>query len=106
MTHTNPLLLTDEALEDCIDGCSSLELLREILRQPPVVYRDNKIDVKQFAGYFQIALEDLTEDEEANENNYQWGLSIAENINAATFQKPAHVVNPQDAWPKPKRPEK
>lgn len=106
MTHTNPLLLNDETLEDCIDGGSSLGLLREILHQPSVVHQDNKIDLKQFARYFQMGVEDLTEDEEANENNYQWGLSIAANINRATFQKPAHAVNPQDAWPKPQRPEK
>jgi hypothetical protein len=103
MTHTNPLLLSDEELEECIDGCTSLDLLREILRQPPVVGRFNRVDIKQFANYFQMALEDLAEDDEASENNYQWGLSIADSINDKTLLSTpkTSVGNPQDAWPKP-----
>ena len=108
MTHTNPLLLTDEALEECVDGSTDPRLLREILGQPSVVQRDNEIDVKQFAKYFQMVLEDLAENEEANENNYQWGVSIAENINDKTLQTSTEkqVINPQDAWPKPKASQK
>lgn len=102
MAHTNPLLLSDETLEECVDGCTSLDLLREILRQPPVIGRGNSVDIKQFANYFQMALEDFAEDEEANENNYQWGLSIADNINDKTLKVSTQpsVGNPQDAWPK------
>lgn len=101
MAHTNPLLLSDAALEECVDGCTSVELLREILRQPSVVQRSHKVNVKQFAKQFQMALEDYAEDEDANENNYQWGLSIAESINDATEQPIAYAANPQSAWPKP-----
>ncbi len=103
MTHTNPLLLTDESLEECADGATDPRLLREILSQSAVVQRDKKVDVKQFAKYFQIALEDLAENEESSENNYEWGLSIAENINDKTLQRSneKQVTNPKDAWPKP-----
>ena len=100
MAHTNPLQLSDAALEECVDGCTSVELLREILRQPSVVQRSHKVNIKQFAEHFQMALEDLAEGEDANENNYQWGLSIAESINDATEQPIAHAANPQSAWPK------
>lgn len=104
MTHTSPLLLNDEALEECIDGCTSLELLREILGKPSVVQRNNKVGVKQFAEYFQMALENLAENEEANEINYQWGVSIAENINDKTLQTSTEkkVLNPHDARSRPK----
>jgi hypothetical protein len=74
--------------------------LREILRQPSVVQRNRKVSAKQFAEQFQMALEDYSEDEDANENNYQWGLSIAESINDATEQPIAYAANPQSAWPK------
>ena len=103
MAHTNPLLLSDEALEECVDGCTSPDLLREILRQPSVVGRGNKVSNKKFAQLFQTALEDLAEDAEASENNYQWGLSIADSINDKTLLSASKqsVGNPQDAWPKP-----
>jgi hypothetical protein len=100
MAHTNPLLLSDAALEECVDGSTSVDLLREILRQPSVVQRNRKVSAKQFAEQFQMALEDYSEDEDANENNYQWGLSIAESINDATEQPIAYAANPQSAWPK------
>lgn len=101
MAHTDPLLLSDAVLEKCVDGCTSVELLREILRQPSVVQRNRKVSAKQFAEQFQMALEDYAEGEDANENNYQWGLSIAESINDATEQPIAYVANPKSAWPKP-----
>lgn len=101
MAHTDPMLLSDTALEECVDGGTSVDLLREILRQPSVVQRSHKVSAKQFAKQFQMALEDLAEDAEASENNYKWGLSIADSINHATVQSTVHVANPQAAWPQP-----
>jgi hypothetical protein len=106
MTHCNPLLLSDAALEECVDGATDPRLLREILRQPAVVTLSKKVSIMEFAKQFQMALEDLAEDDQANKNNYQWGMTIADTINAATFQKPKDEVTPQDAWPKPKRPKR
>lgn len=103
MAHTDPLLLSDAALEYCVDGCTDLDLLRRILRKPDVV-EDNVVDEYLFGDYFQEALEGFADDEEASDNNYQWGCLIAENINLATTVKKSRrrkVANPQAAWPKP-----
>ena len=96
MAHTNPLLLNDAALEECVDGCTDLDLLRRILRKPDVV-EDNVVDEYLFGDHFQEALEGFADDEEASENNYQWGCLIAENINLATTVKKSRrrkVANP------------
>jgi hypothetical protein len=103
MAHTDPLLLSDAALEECVDGCTDLDLLRRILRKPDVV-EDNVVDEYLFGDHFQEALEGFADDEEASENNYQWGCLIAENINLATTVKKSRrrkVPNPQAAWPMP-----
>lgn len=96
MAHTDPLLLTDAALEECVNGSTDLDLLRRILRKPDVV-EDNVVDEYLFGDHFQEALEGFADDEEASENNYQWGCLIAENINLATTVKKSRrrkVANP------------
>ncbi len=45
---------------------------------------DNTVEPEEFTYWFQKALEGFAEDDEANETNYEWGESIAENINNAT----------------------
>lgn len=102
MAHTNPLLLSDAALEECVDGCTNLDLLRAILRKPYVV-EDNVVDEYLFGDYFQEALEGFAEDDEASEINYQWGCQIAENINLTTVKKSRKrkATNPQAGWPFP-----
>lgn len=96
MAHTDPLLLSDATLEHCVDGCTDLDLLRRILRKPDVV-EDNVVDEYLFGDYFQEALEGFADDEEASDNNYQWGNLIAQNINLATTVKKSRrhkVANP------------
>jgi hypothetical protein len=79
--------LTEEELEACVDGNTSMALLKEILEKPFCVV-DNVIDEEQFAQWFAYALEgfidadeDTAEWHEANQGNYNWGYEIAENIN-------------------------
>jgi hypothetical protein len=81
--------LTEEEIEACVDGTTSIALIKEILEKPYCVI-DNVINEEQFAEWFAYALEgfiDADEDEdkeewdEANKNNYEWGYQIAENIN-------------------------
>ena len=80
-------LLSDEEIESCIDGSSDIKMIREIIS---ISQLDNLIDVEDFAdmfaynirGFISVSLE---EDEEAYDeaymNNWNWGSSIAENIN-------------------------
>lgn len=84
----NVFELDDEELEDCFDGSSNVDMVREILEKPNVVDEYGYIDEAEFAQWFAYGIEgyidadeDTDEWEEANENNYNWGYSIAENIN-------------------------
>lgn len=79
--------LTEEEIEDCVDGTTSIALIKEILEKPYCVV-DNVIDEERFANWFAYALEgfidadeDTEEWDEAYQNNYDWGYQIAENIN-------------------------
>lgn len=84
----NVFELDDDELEDCVDGSTSVDLIREILRKPVVVDEDGYVDPESFAQWFSYGIEgfiaadpDTDEWEEANENNYEWGYDIACNIN-------------------------
>jgi hypothetical protein len=86
-------LLSDEEIENCIDGSSDLRMIREIIE---VSQLDNLLDVEDFADMFAYQIRgfiDVTfeEDEEAYDeaymNNWDWGISIAENINLLLVDK-------------------
>ena len=79
--------LTDEQLEDCVDGNTSIDMLREIVEKTEL--SDGLIDEEAFADWFAygiegfIAAEPETEEwDESNEANWDWGYDIACNINA------------------------
>lgn len=81
--------LTDEELEDCVDGSTNISMLREILTRAGVVDLDGYIDPEIFADWFAqgiqgyIAAEvDSDEWAEANDTNWNWGFDIADNINS------------------------
>lgn len=78
--------LDDDQLELCVDGSTSLDLLREIIDK--TITDNGYVDEADFAQWFAYALEGyLDADEgtdewnESNEANYNWGLAIAESIN-------------------------
>ena len=83
-------LLSDEEIEDCIDGSSDVRMLREIIEMTQL---ENLLDEKDFADHFADRIRgfiDADSDEEydtAYENNYNWGFSIAENINSLLVSK-------------------
>ena len=84
-------ILSDEEIDDCIDGSSSIKLIRQIIEN---TQEDNMIDVDDFADTFATELEDFigeyedTEEwKEAWDNNWEWGLSIAEAINDLLVDK-------------------
>ena len=86
-------LLSDEEIENCIDGSSDLRMIREIIE---VSQLDNLLDIEDFADMFAYKIRgfiDVTfeEDEEAYDeaymNNWEWGTSIAENINLLLVDK-------------------
>lgn len=81
--------LTDEELEDCVDGSTNISMLREILRKPDVIDEDGWINPEFFADWFSVGLagyitEDVNSAEwaEANDTNWNWGYDIADNINS------------------------
>jgi hypothetical protein len=82
--------LSDEELEDCVDGSTNITMLRDILTKVNVVAEDGVVNVEAFASWFAYGLESYIaadEDEEPDEwqeaydSNEQWGRDIAENIN-------------------------
>ena len=79
--------LSDEGIEECIDGCSDIKMIREIIG---VTQLDNLVDIEDFADMFSYKIRNfidvhIEDDEEAYDeaymNNWEWGSSIAENIN-------------------------
>ena len=85
----NVLELTDEELEDCINGSTNLEMIRDILTKHGVVDEIGFIDPEIFADWFASGIEgyiDAEEDSEAwieaNDNNWNWGYDIGDNINS------------------------
>jgi hypothetical protein len=85
----NVFELDDDELEDCFDGSSDVDMVREILQKSNVVDAESSlIDCENFANWFAHGVEGfIDEDEESEEwqeawdNNYEWGMSIANNIN-------------------------
>lgn len=82
--------LSDDELEECFDGSSSVDLVREIFTKANVITEDGYVDVDNFAQWFAYGIEgfidadeDTDEWQEAWDNNYEWGQGIAENINYA-----------------------
>ena len=86
-------LLSDEEIEECIEGSSDVKMIREIIEDTQL---ENLIDVEDFADMFAYAIRGFIavtfeEDEEAYDeayiNNWDWGTSIAQNINALLVDK-------------------
>lgn len=82
--------LTDEELENCFDGTTSIKMVREILTKHGVVDLEGWVDPEIFADWFADSLKDLIGDEtdnpnysEAYDNNWNWGYDIGDNINSA-----------------------
>jgi broad specificity phosphatase PhoE len=82
--------LSDEELEDCFDGTTNIDMVRELCDLCESA--DGFIDIEEFGERFATAIEgfisaDADEEpeewEEAWNNNKEWGESIAENINSA-----------------------
>ena len=80
--------LTDNEIEDCIDGSSNIEMIRDILTKPGVLTSKGLISSGAFADCFSEAIsvyidaeEDTDEYTEAFDNNWDWGYNIADNIN-------------------------
>ena len=84
-----PTDLTDEEIEECIDGSSDVDMIREIMTMEDVWDEDSThINEENFATRFAYAIEGFIdaddhtpEYDEAWDNNYEWAMTIAENIN-------------------------
>ena len=81
--------LTDEELEDCIDGTTNLDMIRDILTKHGVVDEEGYVDPEIFADWFATGIEgyidaepDTDEWTEANDTNWNWGYDIGDNINS------------------------
>ena len=87
--YLDPADLSDEEIEECIDGSSDVAMIREIMTMEDVYDEDSThINEDTFATRFAYAIEgfidadiDTPEWDAAWENNYEWALAIAENIN-------------------------
>ena len=87
--YRNPSDLTDEEIEECFDGSSDVSMVREIMTMEDVYDEDSThLHEENFATRFAYAIEgfidadeDTPEWNEAWDNNYDWALMIAENIN-------------------------
>ena len=86
----SPTDLTDEEIEECIEGSSDVDMIREIMTMEDVYDEEDSTHLHEenFATRFAYAIEgfidaenDTPEWQEAWDNNYEWALSIAENIN-------------------------
>ena len=85
----NARTLTDEELEDCVNGTTSIVMLREILTKHRVVDEQGWIDPEIFADWFAHGIEGFIDAEpetdewqEAYDNNWNWGYDIGDNINS------------------------
>lgn len=86
--------ITDDELEDCFEGSSNIDMVREILTKPGVVNDHGIVDDESFAEWFAYAIEgfidadeDTEEWQEAWDTNFDWGLNIASNINDLLEEK-------------------
>lgn len=80
--------ICDEELEECYDGTTNNDMVRELIEQ--TLDDEGYIDIEDFGYSFARAIEgyiDADEDSdeyvESWEANQAWGESIAENINDA-----------------------
>ena len=81
--------LTDEELEDCVDGTTNIDMLRDILTKNGVVDEQGWIDPEIFADWFAHGVEgyisaepDTDEWQAAYDTNWTWGYDIGDNINS------------------------
>ncbi len=84
-------IIDDEDLAWCIDGSTDLNMVRRLI---DVCQNEALLDVQRFGEMFarQIegfidAAEGTEEWEEAYENNYDWGIGIADTINDYVYEK-------------------
>lgn len=84
-------IIDDEDLAWCIDGSTDLNMVRRLI---DVCQDEALLDVQRFGEMFarQIegfidAAEGTEEWEEAYENNYDWGIGIADTINDYVYEK-------------------
>lgn len=85
----NVLGLTDEEIENCINGSSNITMIRDILTKHGVVDLEGYIDPEIFADWFAQGVEGYIDAEEnsdewieANDTNWNWGYDIGDNINS------------------------
>lgn len=83
-----PDSLTDEELEECIEGSSDIDMIREILQKAYVINDQGFVEEDIFANWFATGIEgfidadpESDEFDEAWEANHEWALNIAANIN-------------------------
>jgi hypothetical protein len=83
-----PDSLTDEEIEDCIEGSSDIDMIREILTKAYVINDQGFVEKDIFANWFATGIEgfidadpDTEEFDEAWQANHEWALNIAANIN-------------------------
>ncbi len=81
--------LTDDEIEECINGSSNIEMIREILTKHGVVDLEGWVDPEVFADWFAQGVEGYIDAEmnsddwiEANDTNWNWGYDIGDNINS------------------------
>ena len=81
--------LTDQELEDCVDGTTNIVMLRDILTKHGVVDEQGWIDPEIFADWFAAGIEgyisaepDTDEWQAAYDTNWNWGYDIGDNINS------------------------
>ena len=84
-------ILSDDDIYECIDGHSDIKMIREVIE---MTQQENLVDEECFADVFSFnirgfidAEEDSDEYDEAYTNNWEWGRTIAENINALLVNK-------------------
>lgn len=84
-------ILSDEDIEDCIEGSSNIELIRGIIN---LTQQETLLDEESFADCFSYEIssyidaeENSEEWKEYNQNNWDWGYSIAQNINELVTNK-------------------
>ena len=86
-------ILSDDDIEECIDGSSDVTMIREII---DLTQMESLVNEKDFADLFAdrisgfIAVdydEEPDEWETCNDNNWSWGKAIAENINDKILEK-------------------
>ena len=84
-------ILSDEEIEECIDGSSNITLIRSIIE---LTQDNNTVNEESFADIFAFEIRGFIDAEfesevwdECNDNNWEWGRCIAENINNLVIDK-------------------